>query len=214
MRQDIGQRHQGAGAGEDLYLAMTRHLLPYINEGKASLMINFGDHADMWELFRKKIPGFEENCQTFFNDYGTLCQWAEMLDHEQCRGVTAFCHEDIFEAVYSTNLLMRRCDVLVTKPSELTFYPVPKLMMRHIGGHEAYGAVYARELGDATEECATAESLCDMIDTLLTDRSVITDMCRRIVELKGDHVYDGGYEVVRLAERGWQLPEETDGDAH
>jgi hypothetical protein len=97
---------------------------------------------------------------------------------------------------------MRRCDVLVTKPSELTFYPVPKLMMRHIGGHEAYGARYACELGDATAECMTAGELCDMIDTLIQDTSILKTMCDRITELKNDHVYDGGYEVVRLAEKG------------
>ncbi len=189
----------GAGAGADLYLAMTQHLLPYINAGQASLMINFGDHLDMWELFRKKIPGFEENCQTFFDDYEGLCKWSAMIKNQTCRGVTAFCHHDIFEAVYSTNLLMPHCDVLVTKPSELTFYPVPKLMMRHIGGHEAYGARYACELGDATAECMTADELCEMIDTLLTDKSVLRSMCARIVELKNEHVYDGGYEVVKLA---------------
>ena len=192
----------GAGAGADLYLAMTKHLIPYINEGKAALVINFGDHLGMWDLFKKKIPGLEENAQTIFDDYRGLHAWAEYLESEELRGVTALCHSDIFEAVYSTNLLMRRCDVLVTKPSELTFYPVPKLMMRHIGGHEAYGAIYAQELGDATQECMTAPALCDMIDKLIEDKSVLADMNRRITELKDKGIYNGGYEVVKLAEKG------------
>ena len=189
----------GAGAGSDLYLAMTKHLLPYIKAGKAALMINFGDHPGMWETFRKKIPGLEKHCRTFFDDYEGLKKWADSIEGGQCRGITAICHENIFEAVYSTNLLTRRCDVLVTKPAELTFYPVPKLMMRHIGGHEVYGAIYARELGDATEECTDAKSLCAMIDTLIQDPEVLRAMCARIVELKENRVYDGGYEVVRLA---------------
>ncbi len=192
----------GAGAGADLYLAMTKHLLPYIKKGRASLMINFGDHLNMWEYFIKKIPVLKRHCHTFFNDYEGLSKWAESLDEKQCRGITAFCNDDIFEAVYSTNLLMRKCDVLVTKPSELTFYPVPKLMMRHIGGHEVYGAIYARELGDATFECETAPALCDMIDTLISDRSVLKTMCERIIKLKEDHIYDGGYKVVMLAVEG------------
>ena len=116
--------------------------------------------------------------------------------------MTVFCHSDIFEAVYSTNLLMRKCDVLVTKPSELAFYPVPKLMMRHIGGHEVYGAIYARELGDSTFECETAPALCDMIDTLINDKAILKALCTRITELKGTGVYNGGYEVVKLAIRG------------
>ena len=192
----------GAGAGGDLYLAMAKHLLPYVKAGKAALMINFGDHLAMWEVFKKKLPELTANCRTFFNDYRGLCEWAETLDDSNEGGVTAFCHDDIFEAVYSTNLIMRKCDVLVTKPSELAFYPVPKLIMRHIGGHEVYGAIYTREIGDATFECETAPALCDMIDTLINDKAILREMCNRIIELKNARFYDGGYEVVRLAIEG------------
>ncbi len=190
----------GAGAGADLYLSMTKHLIPYIKKGRASLMINFGDHTAIWDLFRKKIPGIEKHARTFINDYRGLTEW--VAGDESKDGITILAHEDIFEAVYSTNLLMREADVLVTKPSELTFYPVPKLMMRHIGGHEVYGAIYARELGDATRECINDRELCAMIDTLIRDRSVLKTMCERIIELKKDKVYDGGYEVVKLAVNG------------
>ena len=192
----------GAGAGGDLYIAMAKHLLPYVKAGKAELMINFGDHLTMWNVFKKQLPELTDMARTFFNDYKGLCAWSETLDTVNEAGVTAFCHDDIFEAVYSTNLLMRKCDVLVTKPSELAFYPVPKLIMRHIGGHEVYGAIYTREIGDATFECETAPSLCDMIDTLINDKAILREMCKRIVELKDAKFYDGGYEVVRLAVEG------------
>ena len=178
----------GAGAGGDLYLAMTRHLLPYIKAGKAELWINFGDHLTMWDVFKKEMPELEQQVKTYFDDYAGLKAWAATLDNDSPAGITAFCHKDIFEAVYSTNLLMRKCDVLVTKPSELAFYPVPKLMMRHIGGHEVYGAVHAQELGDS--------------DTLIQDPAILRHMCRRIVELKNQGVYNGGYEVVKLAVQG------------
>ncbi|MBQ4167660.1 MAG: hypothetical protein II590_05600 [Clostridia bacterium] len=191
----------GAGAGGDLYLAMAKYLYGLVKEGKAQLMINFGDHLDMWDVFKKQVPELCENTRTFFNDYAGLKAWAETLDGVS-KGVYAFCHNDIFEAVYSTNLLMRKADVLVTKPSELAFYPVPKLLMRHIGGHEVYGAVYSREMGDATYECETAPALCDMISTLVSDKQILKQMCARIVELKNARVYDGGYEVVKLAARG------------
>ena len=192
----------GAGAGGDLYLAMTRHLLPYIHQGKAELWINFGDHLAMWDVFKREMPALEKEVKTYFDDYAGLKVWAAALDGDSPAGITAFCHKDIFEAVYSTNLLMRKCDVLVTKPSELAFYPVPKLMMRHIGGHEVYGAVHAQELGDSTFECETAAALADMIDTLITDPAILKHMCRRIMALKQQGVYDGGYEVVKLAING------------
>ncbi|MBQ1818330.1 MAG: hypothetical protein II124_06815 [Clostridia bacterium] len=191
----------GAGAGGDLYLAMAKHLMPYVKKGMAELWINFGDHLSMWEVFKKKLPELTGSAKTYFDDYEGLKAWAASLDGASS-GVTAFCHKDIFEAVYSTNLLMRHADVLVTKPSELAFYPVPKLMMRHIGGHEVYGAVYAREMGDATYECETASALCDMIDSLISDKALITAMCGRIVDLYRAGVYNGGYEVVRLAIEG------------
>ena len=56
-------------------------------------------------------------------------------------GVYAVYNDDIFRAVYSTNLLMPVCDLLITKPSELACFPIPKIFMRHIGGHEVYGAI-------------------------------------------------------------------------
>ena len=192
----------GAGAGGDLYLAMTRHLLPYIRAGKAELWINFGDHLAMWDVFKKEMPELEQLVKTYFDDYQGLKAWAATLDGQSAGGITAFCHKDIFEAVYSTNLLMPKCDVLVTKPSELAFYPVPKLMMRHIGGHEVYGAVHAQELGDSTFECETAPALADMIDTLINDPAILKHMCARILALKQQGTYNGGYEVVKLAVRG------------
>ena len=192
----------GAGAGGDLYLAMTRHLLPYIQAGQAELWINFGDHLTMWNVFQKEMPELKSIVRTYFDDWQGLRAWADTLDGDSPAGITAFCHKDIFEAVYSTNLLMRKCDVLVTKPSELAFYPVPKLMMRHIGGHEVYGAVHAQELGDSTFECETAPALSDMIDTLIQDPAILKHMCNRIVTLKNQDVYNGGYEVVKLAIAG------------
>ena len=157
---------------------------------------------DMWEMFNKKMRGFDRICRTFFDDYEGLHEWADTLDGNMKSGVYAVYNKDIFEAVYSTNLLMRKCDVLVTKPSELSFYPVPKLMMRHIGGHEVYGAVHAQEIGDSTYECETKESLCNMIDTLINDKMILRSMCGKIKILKEQGIYDGGYKAVRLAASG------------
>lgn len=189
----------GAGAGSDLYLAMIKHLIPYVKTNKVVVMINFGDHLKMWEFFNKKIKGFSSLCHTDFNEYDKIEELAK--SDEINPGIYALYNENIFEAVYSTNLLMRNCDCLVTKPSELSFYPVPKLMMRHIGGHEVYGAIHASEIGDSTYECSTKKSLLEMIDTLINDKTILKQMCKQIIKLNEAHQYDGGYEVVRLATR-------------
>ena len=188
----------GAGAGADLYLAMAKHLMNYVKEGKATLIINFGDHLAMWDVLKNSIPELEKNCRMFFDKYDELHDFVDNIDNAPGQ-IVAVCNKDIFEAVYSTNLLMRKCDVLVTKPSELSFYPVPKLMMRHIGGHEVYGAIHAQEIGDSTFECETKEALCNMIDTLINDKAILRSMCANIKRLKTEGVYDGGYKVVKLA---------------
>lgn len=192
----------GAGAGGDLYLELTKHLCEYASKGKASIMINFGDHLTMWELFKQKMPGFEGRCVTFFDKYEELCKWTDELGEMDDPGICCICNKDIFEAVYSTNLLMRKCDVLVTKPSELSFYPVPKLMMKHIGGHEVYGAIHAQEIGDSSFECTDAASLKEMADVFINDRSILAEMSKRIMILKQQGTYDGGYKVVDLAVKG------------
>lgn len=187
----------GAGAGASLYLAMIKHLIPYVKANKAIVMINFGDHLKMWDFFNKKIKGFSDLCHTYFNEYDKLNDLALAEDIKP--GIYAVYNQNIFEAVYSTNLLMRYCDCLVTKPSELSFYPVPKLMMRHIGGHEVYGAIHASELGDSTYECSDVSSLLEMIDTLINDKEILRAMCKQIIKLNEAHQYDGAYEVVKLA---------------
>jgi hypothetical protein len=37
----------GAGAGFDMFLAMVKHLIPYVKQEKVALFINFGDHQDV-----------------------------------------------------------------------------------------------------------------------------------------------------------------------
>ena len=191
----------GAGAGFDQFLAMVKHLIPYVNEGKAAVFINFGDHENVYEKMQNALGGVP--VRKFFNDYDGLKAYTQTLRENDAEGITAICDKDIFKAVYATNLLMPECDVLITKPSELAYYPIPKLFMKHIGGHEVYGAVSSQEIGDGTFECATAPKANAMIDRLLTDPELFCHLCRRIDTLKSQGYYDGAYECVRLAAKGY-----------
>ena len=190
----------GAGAGYKQFRAMVRHLLPYIREKKAALIINFGDHKNVYEKLRKDIA--LENVTEFFNAYADVKKLAADLRKTEASGIYAIYNADIFEAVYSTNLLMPVCDILVTKPSELAYYPIPKLFMRHIGGHEVYGAICSEEAGDGTFECPDDRSANEMIDRLLQDPDLFIHMCNRITEMKAEGAYNGAYECVKLAIEG------------
>ncbi len=187
----------GAGAGFDMFLAMVKHLIPYVKENKVTLFINFGDHLDVYHKLVNKVKGIQT--QNFFNEYTKLTYFVKNIKEGDASGIYAIYNKDIFEAVYSTNLLMPVTDLLVTKPSELAYYPIPKLFMRHIGGHEVYGAINGRENGDSTPECPTVKEVNAMLDRLISDKELIPHMCDQIDALKKTGHYNGAYECVKLA---------------
>lgn len=187
----------GAGAGKEIFTEMIKFLLPYINEDKVKLFLNFGDHLNVWDYLKQNVKGLEEQTETVFNDYESYKKLVENVDSLD-KGIYAFYHEDIFEAVYSTNLIMRFMDIIATKPSELAYYPIPKFFIKRVGGHEAYGAIHSSEMGDGTFECDTIEKINDMLLTLIHQKDVLKSMNNNILKLHEMKRYHGGYEVVKL----------------
>ena len=188
----------GAGAQQELFAGIIEHLLPYVEAGKAALMVNVGDHGSVWGRLKEEIPQLKSATEHFNNFEGAV-EFADAALDGGMEGVHAFGDRDIFAAVYLTNLLMRACDLLVTKPGELAYYPVPKLMIRRVGGHEAWGAIRAAEVGDGTYELETLPEICAWIDLVQSQPSVIADMCDNIEAADMLGVYDGAYQVVQLA---------------
>lgn len=195
----------GAGAQADYFAGLIKTLLPYIKQNKAVLYLNIGDYENVWNLFTQKIPEMNSIAQTHFNDWEKTKAFAEETitdennNSDVNKGIHVFCHKDIFAAVYATNLLMRGCDVLITKPSELAFYPVPKLMIQHVGGHEKWGAVRAAEIGDGTPECFKLDEACAMLTQLIESPSLLENMCNAIIAAKREGIYNGAYHAVELA---------------
>ena len=71
-----------------------------------------------------------------------------------------------------------------------------------MGGHEAWGAIRAAEVGDGTYEIDDTDEVLAMIDSMQADRSLIASMCDRIEEADRLGIYDGAYKVVKLAVDG------------
>jgi hypothetical protein len=94
---------------------------------------------------------------------------------------------------------MRVVDVLITKPSELAFYPVPKIFNERVGGHEAWGAIRGAELGDGTIEVRSVPRTLQAIDLLAQERDLLELFCDSIVKNKSIGIYDGAYKCVALA---------------
>ena len=187
----------GAGAGAKMFDAMIDHLMPYVEAKKVALFLNTGDHAAVYDHFASRLG--ERGVKHFKNDYEGFSTYVDSIKEGNASGAVLICNDDIFRAVYSTNLLMPHSDLMVTKPSELAYYPIPKLYMKHIGGHEVYGAIHGREFGDSTNEYPTAKGICAALDRLLSDREIIPHICDRIDELKTEGYYNGAYRCVRLA---------------
>ncbi|HAN50911.1 MAG TPA: hypothetical protein DCP96_04310 [Lachnospiraceae bacterium] len=189
----------GAGAQKEIFEAIIQYLLPLIRAKKAALYVNVGDYKNVWEDIRKEVPDVKDVAVEHFDDFAAASQFAQDAIDGDVEGVHAFYHKDIFEAVYITNLLMRSCDVLVTKPSELAFYPVPKLFIRRVGKHEMWGAIHSAEMGEGTLECRDIPHTLQMLDIFLQDDHMLGMMCDAIKQNNSIGLYDGAYNVVKLA---------------
>jgi hypothetical protein len=189
----------GAGAQKEIFIALIKRLLPKVITNEVALFINVGDHQRVWDGIVKEIPELGNTATTYFNDWDKTSTFAQKALNESVSGIHAFYDEDIFAAVYASNLLMRASDVLVTKPSELSFYPVPKLLIKRVGGHEAWGAIRAAEIGDGTIECETNELALQMLDILVDDKDMLTMMVNNIIKANKNGVYNGAYRAVELA---------------
>lgn len=189
----------GAGAQKEFFVGIINKLIPEIKAKKAALFINVGDHKNVWDGLVGDIPELKNLTTKHFDDFSETTTFAENALENAVSGVHTFYHKDIFAAVYSTNLLMRASDVLITKPSELAFYPVPKLLIKRVGGHEAWGAIRSAEVGDGTFECETLPQVTSMLDLMQNDNTIIEQMCNNILVAYNSGIYNGAYKVVELA---------------
>ncbi len=189
----------GAGAQKEIFASIIRYLLPMTKGGRVTLYVNVGDYKNVWEDITKEIPELKGYAVEHFEDFEEVKKFSEDALTQNVEGIHAFYHSNIFEAVYCTNLLMRSCDVLVTKPSELAFYPVPKLFIRRVGKHEMWGAIHSAEMGDGSLECRDIPHTLQMINLFLKDDHLLREMCECIETNKKIGLYDGGYKVIELA---------------
>ena len=189
----------GAGAQKEIFAAIIRYLLPYIHKKQAALYVNVGDYKNVWEELKQEIAELKSMAVEHFDEWEDTKEFACEALEGTVEGIHGFYHENIFEAVYCTNLLMRSADILVTKPSELAFYPIPKLFIKRVGKHEMWGAIHSAEIGDGTLECRDIPHTLQMLTLFLQDASLLQDMCENIKRNKTIGIYDGAYKVVELA---------------
>ena len=188
----------GAGAQADIMKSILLHLVPQMKRKEVVLFINSGDHREIFEMINKLLSdnGIITNTFTDWKDTESLMK---KMSSSTLSGVYNFYNNDTFAAVYTTNMLMRHSDFIITKPSELAYYPIPKLMIKRVGGHEAWGAIRSAEIGDGTIECDTIPLILQSLDLMIKEDDLLTMYCENIIKHKKAGTYDGAYNVVKLA---------------
>ncbi len=186
----------GAGAQVQKFadiISITKH---EINDKKLTFFVNMGDHKGRWKELSEKLKscGVE---WVMHDDWASTKEFIKSSEKDTVTGVHIFLHDDFYAAVYATNLLMRISDVMITKPSELSFYPVPKLFIQRVGRHEAWGAICASEGGDGTIETTTASGLYRTLNALIHEKDLLELYCKHIVKNAKFGKYDGAYNVVK-----------------
>lgn len=188
----------GAGAQVLRFAQIAGYCKSDINDKKVALFINMGDHKGRWEDLKKEFEKQGINWQ-LHNDWSETRAFIAESEEGEVSGVHVFLHKEFYAAVYATNLLMRISDVMITKPSELSFYPVPKLFIQRVGRHEAWGAIRGSEIGDGTIETDSSEALCRTLKLLIRDDDLITLYCNHIIMNNKNGIYDGAYNSIRAA---------------
>ena len=189
----------GAGAQQGLIAAILRELIPRLREKSVTLFVNFGDHRSVHDAVMRAVPE-ALGLAVRHTDWLETAWFAENAAVEDLPGgLHTFLNKDIYAAVYTTNLLMRASDVLLTKPGELAYYPIPKLFLERVGGHEAWGAIRASELGDGTQECDSLPLALQTLRLLIDEDDILSMLCDGIIKLDGMGVYHGAYRAVELA---------------
>jgi hypothetical protein len=188
----------GAGAQVLRFADIARTCKGAIADGKVSLLINMGDHKGRWADLEKM---FRENGieWTLHTDWNETRAFVDAAARGPVKGIHVFLHSEFYCAVYATNILMRVSDVMITKPSELSFYPVPKLFIQRVGRHEAWGAIRGAEIGDGTIETSSVSGLHRTLKLLIEDKDLPSLYCSEIVRNYRDGIYDGAYNAIKLA---------------
>ena len=188
----------GAGAQAKKFADIAVYCYKYIKNKQAALLINMGDHKGRWQIL-KDILDKNKIKYTFHDDWKKTQKFISEMSSKEVTGIHIFLHSDFYAAVYTTNLLMRQCDVMITKPSELSFYPIPKLFIQRVGRHEAWGAIRGSEIGDGTKEVTTKDILHRVLTALIEEDDILKYSIDFVLNNDKIHIYDGALEVVKIA---------------
>jgi hypothetical protein len=193
----------GAGAQKSYLFGMLKSLKDKLNKKKLELWVNIGDHQGLFSELKEFLEQNQITSQIIEGHTAmkSFCD-ARRLDHYEDvdnPGLVIFHFPNHFEAFSATDILMEVTDVLVTKPSELAFFPIPKIFIRRVGDHEAASAFRSMELGEGTMECREVEHAVEMIRLFTDNDGIFVRMNECIIRNSREGIYDGARVAVEIA---------------
>ncbi|MCB1141434.1 MAG: hypothetical protein H7A24_14905 [Leptospiraceae bacterium] len=193
----------GAGAQKNYTLGLISSLEKRLKDEKLQLYINTGDHKGIFAEIREKVNelGIPHTVVETWSDLQKFCE-ERTLDKtsEPVTPPIVFFHfANYFEAFTATDELICISDILMTKPSELAFFPIPKIFIRRVGDHEAASAFRSMELGEGTVECREVEHAIEMVKLFVDSDEIFHRMNECVIRNSKEGVYDGAKNAVSLA---------------
>lgn len=195
----------GAGAQRAFLEELLQGIAGLLREKRIRIYLNCGDHGHIADAITAKLQalGLEFNQVTSNDGTVALCKKKALDKLEEpadWKAVTLFRFDSHFAAFRCTDLVIRAVDVLVTKPSELACFPVPKLHIRRVGAHEAHSAVRAQELGDGSVECREVSHAVSKLHQLIERNSPLFRLMNQcIMKAAETNVYDGSKVACEFA---------------
>lgn len=187
----------GAGAQKKFIVGFIEEVKNLVQEGKLQLFLNAGDHSHMKTAFVEVLAKCGLDYDTVSTTKGVYdFQESLLRGKEPSKAITLFAFEEYFPAVATTDILGRVADVLTCKPSELAFYPLPKLHIRRVGDHEADSARRAAEIGDGTMEARELKDALRYIQLFLETPDLLVSMNEQVMQANKLGLYSGCENAV------------------
>lgn len=207
-RDDAGLKRRfllaigGAGAQKNYTLKLLTGLKESLQKEKFSLWINTGDHTGLYSELREKVNelGIKYHSIETWEEFQNFCSERQLssLSEPDASSLIFFNFKNYYHAFSATDELIEISDILITKPSELAFFPIPKIFIRRVGDHEAASAFRSMELGEGTTECREPEHALEMIDLCLEKGGIFYRMNECVVRNSREKVYDGSRVAIEM----------------
>jgi len=195
----------GAGAQGAFLAGLLSGIADLLRNKRIRIYLNCGDHTHIADAVLAKLKSLDLEWDEVTTNEGTvaLCEREALQTLQEppdWKAVTVFRFDSHFAAFRCTDLVIRVADVLVTKPSELAFFPVPKLHIRRVGAHEAHSAVRAQEIGDGSVECREVPHAVQKLNQLIEPQSALFRLMNEsIIKAAEQKVYEGSRVACEFA---------------